>query len=469
VSQVHKEAQMKWIASKKQLLPQQFSSQILRTQASRSKALLKQLSAVRFLLRQGLSLRGHTEMEGNQWQLLMMWADNEGSHTDLKDWLKENRYLSHDSINEQITVMGQSVLRTLLGTIRESTPAWFAVIADEATDVANREQFNLSIRWISSNYVVSEDPVGLFCLPDTTSNTVTIVLKDLLIRCNLPLSLCRGQAYNGAANMQGIRKGVATQIRNECPAALPVHCFAHSLNICLQDAEREITLIRDAIDLVREISQLIRYSPKRSHLFNEKLAQSERTGVSIKPLCPTRWTAQTAAIEAVLKDYSILIDAMQEIQDSTRDEYGLKANGMTALEKFDTLFGLKLSYLLFGAAEDVSRCLQAKDLSVQEALSAVNLASRFYRRQRTDESLDKFYDGVLEMATDLSVNSPRLPRYRRAPSRLDDGCPPHQFSSPRSYFRSIYFEACDLLLRKLEDRFDQQQSYLHFWHWKVLL
>ena len=75
------------------------------------------------------------------------------------------------------------------------------------------------------------------------------MLKDL-IRCAFPLSLCRGQAYDGASNMQGNRKGVATQIREECPAALPVHCFAHSLNLCLQDAGRQMTFLRDALDIV---------------------------------------------------------------------------------------------------------------------------------------------------------------------------------------------------------------------------
>ena len=69
--------------------------------------------------------------------------------------------------------------------------------------------------------------------------------------------------------MQGIRKGVATQIKGECPADLPVHCFAESLNLCLQDAGRQITLLQDAIDIVR-FPNLIRMSPKRSHLFNQK-------------------------------------------------------------------------------------------------------------------------------------------------------------------------------------------------------
>ena len=41
----------------------------------------------------------------------------------------------------------------------------YAIIADEAADVVNRDQLNLFIRWVSDDYVVSEDPVGLYCLP----------------------------------------------------------------------------------------------------------------------------------------------------------------------------------------------------------------------------------------------------------------------------------------------------------------
>ena len=288
--------------------------------------------------------------------------------------------MSPTIVNELITMMGQSLLRTFLQDIKQPNPSWFSIIADEATDVRYREQLNLSVRWVNDQYEVNEDPLGLFCLPDTKADTITVVIKDLLLRCSLPLSSCRGQAYDGAANMQGKRTGVATQIRNDNSAALPVHCFAHSLNLCLQDAGRKISLLRNALETVREISKLINLSPKRSHLLNEKLKQCEYSGgVSIKPLCPTRWTARTAALEAAIKDYSILIDVMEEIHASTHDEYGLKAYGiLMSLEKFETLFGLKLAYLLFGASEDVSKSLQAKNTTLQEALSSVKLASAFY-------------------------------------------------------------------------------------------
>ena len=89
--------------------------------------------------------------------------------------------------------------------------------------------------------------------------------------------------------MQGIQNGLATQIRNQVPAAIPVHCLAYCHNLCLQDAGRKLTFLRDALDTVREITKLIKFSPKRAHLFSEKLAnQEEAVGVTYKVLCSTK-------------------------------------------------------------------------------------------------------------------------------------------------------------------------------------
>lgn len=368
--------------------------------------------------------------------------------------------MSHEIVDEQISLMANRLLRSLLTAISENNPAWYAIIGDEATDVAKKEQLNLSIRWVNNNYEISEDPVGLYCLPNTSANTVYTVIKDVLIRCCLPLSLCRGQAYDGASNMQGIRSGVATRILGENPAALPVHCLAHSLNLCLQDAGKEIQLLRDALDIVKEISQLIKFSPKRSHLFSEKLKQCESSDpvVNVKLLCATRWTARHGAFEAVLKDYTILMETMEDISMTTRDDYGVKASGILHLmEKFSTLFGIELGYLVFGASESLSKTLQYKDISFQEAIAAVNLAKSFYSRIRKEEEFDHFYERVVKKAQSVKIESPIVPRYRRAPRRVDSGSAPHQFSTPKHYFRSLYYQVCDLLLGELEKRFEQSR------------
>ena len=51
--------------------------------------------------------------------------------------------------------------------------------------------------------------------------------------------------------------------------------------------------------LAGELSNLIRASPKRLALtIQDELAPA---APGLKPLCPTRWTVRTAAIDAVLK------------------------------------------------------------------------------------------------------------------------------------------------------------------------
>ena len=46
------------------------------------------------------------------------------------------------------------------------------------------------------------------------------------------------------------------------------------------------------------------------------------------------------------------METLDEVYQTTRDKYGLKANGLlSALEKFSMLFGLKLGFLIFSASE----------------------------------------------------------------------------------------------------------------------
>ena len=67
------------------------------------------------------------------------------------------------------------------------------------------------------------------------------------------------------------------------------------------------------------------------------------------------------------------METMEEIHATTHDEYGLKAGGyLQSLEKLDTLFGFKLAHTLFYAAEQVSFALQKKNITMQDALSAVD-------------------------------------------------------------------------------------------------
>lgn len=103
--------------------------------------------------------------------------------------------------------------------------------------------------------------------------------------------------------------------------------------------------------------------------------------------------------------------------------------------------------------------MQAKDTTLQEAISAVNLAKAFYRRQRTDESFCRFYEDVLDAASKLKIGEPLLPRNRRAPRRFDNGSEPHHYGTPKDYYRRQYFEAVIYYFESSwEDRFEQRRT-----------
>ena len=132
--QVHMEACMKLEFLQQPSIATRLSSQLQENQEQRRKMLLKELSSIRYLARQGLAFRGHKESDGNLYQLLKLRAcEIDG----LELWLSEGQYLSHDIVNELLEMMAHQLLRGLLQEIIEAK--WFALIADETRDISGTQ------------------------------------------------------------------------------------------------------------------------------------------------------------------------------------------------------------------------------------------------------------------------------------------------------------------------------------------
>lgn len=125
---------------------------------------------------------------------------------------------------------------------------------------------SLSIRWVGDGFTIHEDTLGLMQLPDTKSATIFSAIKDILIRCSLPVSQCRGQAFDGASNMSGIRNGVQALVKEEVSQALYVHCLAHNLNLCLKDVTNTCDMLWTLyITLSSSLDSLLRDCPFLIH------------------------------------------------------------------------------------------------------------------------------------------------------------------------------------------------------------
>ena len=375
-------------------------------------------------------------------------------YSSIKDWQEAKHYQSPAIINELITMFGHNILRGIVKDI--SSARWYSVLADETRDVSNKEQLTVCIRWVDEGFTIHEDFIGLVQVTDTKASTIFVSNKDVLLRLGLPMNMCRGQGYDGASNFMGHLNGVARKFQDEVPQAVPVHCFAHCLNLSLQDSCRQLKPVRDAMDLVKEISALITNSPKRQNIFEKIQSDFGISSKAVRPLCPTRWTVRTGAIGAVLENYEALQETMEEINVSGNDDYSRRAGGVVSLmNKFETYFGLEVSHMLFAATEQLSTNIQYNDSCVKDAVYGSKMISSFLDRQRNKESFDIFYQST-ETKAAARTEEPCLPRYKRVPKRLDSGPENVRFESAKDYYRHMYYDALDTVRGQLEKRFLNQ-------------
>ena len=143
-----------------------------------------------------------------------------------------------------------------------------------------------------------EEFLGLYAVDSTDATTLVSVVKDAM---NLPMSKLRGQCYDGASVMSGIRSGVAKQIADFEPRAIFTHCYGHALNLAVADTVKQSKVMRNALETTYEIRKLIIYSPKREAILKKiKTNLLDAPTVGIRTLCPTRWTVRADALGSIL-------------------------------------------------------------------------------------------------------------------------------------------------------------------------
>ena len=97
--------------------------------------LLKQLSSLKYLARQGMVLQGHDQMDSNLIQLLKTRVEDV---PELTNWIENKQYLSFVIINRLLEMMGKAVLRSILEDIQDNS-GFFGLIADESHDISNKK------------------------------------------------------------------------------------------------------------------------------------------------------------------------------------------------------------------------------------------------------------------------------------------------------------------------------------------
>ena len=308
------------------------------------KCLIKIIETIQFLGRQGFALRGDESDENSNFiQLLKLRSKD---FLKLKEWLekKTEKYTSHDIQNELLKLMAHQILRDLTDEMRDS---FYGTICDEYTDILNKEQLTLCLRWVDELFHIHEDFLGFYQLENIKSDTIVSAIRDVLLRTQISLDNCRGQCYDGASNMLGKKSGVAKQILDIQPKAFPTHCHCHSLSLSVKETTKESKILSDTMDTSREIAILVKYLPKQEQkLESIKVTYEEYEAVNrISKLSTTRWTVRANCFQRIIDNYSFLYELWDEwLKESglNRDVKSRIIGCKSQMETFDFYFGLKL-------------------------------------------------------------------------------------------------------------------------------
>ena len=232
----------------------------------------------------------------------------------------------------------------------------------------------------------------------------------------------------------------------------------------LQEVCRDVRLVTDSLNFVREVANVIRESSKRGSLFESMFEQGEAK--RLLSLCPTRWCVRVTSVKRLKESYEQVLNTLSELSEdrSVRGENRAKIAGLLNIAGLaKTYFGILVCITVFSPCETVAKKLQGVGVTAQGAMESVLILLDHLRGLRTDDNARKLYQDMLTSAERLQLKmlpqrlSKTPKRYRHTEEEEDIGT---HTETLEDSLRRKYFEVLDLVIQLLEKRFDQPGMHI---------
>lgn len=147
--------------------------------------------------------------------------------------------------------------------------------------------------------------VGFIPVSETTGFVLTEVYLEKFKQLDLPISDCRGQAYDNGSNMRDCHKaGVLTINRR----ALNVSCGCHNLNLILCDMAKSL------FDVIKQI-----YYVFSALTQSWNLVMVHEKHLTVKELPETRWECRVESDRELWFQIVDIYEALIEVSETTTD------------------------------------------------------------------------------------------------------------------------------------------------------
>lgn len=259
-----------------------------------------------------IALRGHDETAS---------SENRGCFLEIVDHSADLCEKLRDHLDESTVFKGTSkdiqndildcCLEIYKDKIRKEIQEapFVAIMADETTDVSQQSQLAIVFRYICNDKVV-ERFWGYFIPEKCNSDEIaSILLTELKIVLGDNTEKLIGQTYDGANVMRGKKGGVNFKVKNHYPLAHYVHCYAHQLNLILQNASKICKGSKVFFEQLIALSNLFARSPKRVNVLknysNKKVPRPTET----------RWTSRCKLVAHMYNNLKDVVKALEELYE----------------------------------------------------------------------------------------------------------------------------------------------------------
>ena len=174
-----------------------------------------------------------------------------------------------------IEVIGKQIIqKDIINEIRSS--GMYSILCDEVSS-SNDEILSLCIRFVDSKRQIREEFVDFIEMDWITEEALYGAISNFYQNHSLNLQELRGQCYDGASNMSGVRKGLSGRILEQSKKAFYTHCSSHALNLCIAATYKEQNILTILSEMTA-LSIFFKYSPKREKLL-EYVVERKLTAV----------------------------------------------------------------------------------------------------------------------------------------------------------------------------------------------
>lgn len=408
-----------------------------------------------------LSLKTPVKNDGN-FRSLLRYRIQSGDNlflNHIQNCSKNASYISADVQNEVISIISEYIQHKICDKINEGK--YFTILADETTDISRIEQFSLCIRYLekSSNfendnsYFTREDFLQFVPVHSTVGLELANTIISTLTGLGINLKYLRGQGYDGAANMRSVFRGVQAIIMQKLPKAIYTHCFAHCLNLCLNDASK-VQQVRNTLGIVQEISAFFRVSAKRSYILRQKLEPKAFSG--LKKFCETRWVERHESILIFVEGFYEIVCALEEIM--SEDNNKVVASLHKSLCDFLFIITICIMEKVLGLTYFISKFLQTENLDLITAIESVKETTQKLEDIRNEETFTEIYHQACEIGKSVGV-IPVIPRVVGTQKHREN-YQVHNNDYASYYRQSIFYVYLDDILASFNERFQTNSNII---------